>query len=103
MLSALLVAFAATATIAQPVKTTTIETIAQQEKTPVKLEELPDAVKATLSGETYSEWAPSDAFVVSTAEGTKHFEITLKKGEEVKVVNLGEDGKDTTLPAAGNQ
>lgn len=98
MLSALLMGFAATATFAQPVKTATIETIAQQEKTPIKLEELPDAVKTTLSGEEYSEWTPSNAFVASTEEGTKYFEITLKKEEEVKVVNLGEDGKVIELP-----
>lgn len=98
MLSALFVAFAATATIAQPVKTVFVEIVAQQEKTPIKLEELPDAVKTTLSGEQFTDWAPSAAFVVTPEEGAKYFEVTLNKGEEVKVVNLSEDGKVIEIP-----
>ncbi len=98
MLSALFVAFAATATIAQPVKLVSTEIIAQQEKTPIKLEELPDAVKTTLTGEQFTGWAPAEAFVVTPEEGAKYFEVTLKKGEEVKVVNLGEDGKVIEIP-----
>src|SRR5690606_415016 len=98
MLSALFVAFATTATFAQPVETVNTEIISQQEKTAVKLEELPDAVKTTLSGEEYTSWIPSEAFVVTSQEGTKSFEVTLKKDEEVKVVNLGEDGKKIEAP-----
>jgi hypothetical protein len=99
MLSALFVAFAATVTIAQPVETVNIEVIAQQEKNAIKLEELPDPVKATLSGEEYAAWTPSEAFVVIPAEGAKHFEVIFKKEEEVKVVSLGEDGKIIEAPA----
>lgn len=98
MLSALFVAFAATATIAQPVSNTKIEVIAQQEKTAIKLEELPDAVKTTLSGEEYTSWTPTAAFVVTSGEGVKYYEVSLKKEDEVKVVNLGEDGKVIEVP-----
>jgi hypothetical protein len=98
MLSALFVAFAVSATIAQPVNQVTMEVVAQQEKTPIKLEELPDAVKTTLSGEQFTDWAPTEAFVVTPEEGAKYFEVTLKKGEEVKVVNLAEDGKVIEIP-----
>ena len=99
MLSALFVAFAVSATIAQPVNEVSIEVVAQQEKTPIKLEELPDAVKTTLSGEAYTGWIPSEAFVVTPEEGSKYFEVTLKNEEEVKVVNLSEDGKVIESPA----
>lgn len=98
MLSALFVAFAATATIAQPVKTVATEIVTQQEKAPIKLEELPDAVKTTLSGEQFTGWIPSEAFVVTPEEGVKYFEVTLKKGDEAKVVNLSEDGKVVEIP-----
>ena len=98
MLSALFVAFATTATIAQSVETVNIEIVNQQEKTAIKLEDLPDAVKASLSGEEYASWIPSEAFVVTPQEGAKFFEVTLKKEDEVKVVNLGEDGKVVDAP-----
>jgi hypothetical protein len=99
MLSVLFVAFATTATIAQTVENVNIEVTTQQEKTAVKLEDLPDAVKATLSGDKYAEWVPSEASVVTTQGGVKHFEVTLKKDDEVKVINLGEDGKKIEAPA----
>lgn len=98
MLSALFVAFATTATFAQSTETVNTEIINQQEKTAVKLEELPDAVKTTLSGEEYTAWIPSEASVTTTQAGTKSYEVTLKKDDEVKVVNLGEDGKNAEAP-----
>lgn len=98
MLSALFVAFAATATIANPVKTVATEIIAQQEKAPIKLEELPDAVKTTLSSEQFTGWIPSEASVVTPKEGVKYFEVSLKKGDETKVVNLSEEGKVVEIP-----
>lgn len=98
MLSAFILAFATTAILAQPAEIVSMELIAQQEKTPIKLEELPEAVKTTLSGEQFTGWAPSEAFVVTPEEGVKYFEVTLKKGEEVKVVSLSEDGKVIEIP-----
>lgn len=98
VLSALFVAFAATATIAQPVKATVEIVALQEEKTPVKLEELPDAIKKTLSGDEYKDWLPSEAFVVTPEEGAKYYEVTLKKAEEVKVVKLDEAGKVIEIP-----
>lgn len=101
MLSALFVAFATTATIAQTVETVNIEaTTQQQEKAAVKLEDLPEAVKSTLSGDKYAEWAPTEASVITSQEGVKHFEVTLKKDDEVKVINIGEDGKKIEAPVA---
>lgn len=98
MLSALLVAFAATATIAKPIQTTTIQIMVQDDRSPIKLEELPDAVKETLSSEEFAEWTPTEAFVITKKEGPKYYEVSLKKGEEVKVVNFSEDGKVIEIP-----
>lgn len=94
MFSALFVAFAATATMASPMTdNVSIVNAIQQDKTPVKLEELPDAVKTTLSSDEYQGWIPSTAFAVTNEEGKKYFEIQLKNEDQVKVVNLDSDGK----------
>ena len=97
MLSALFVAFGTTAILANTIKSSTTEMVSfiQDEKAPVKLEELPDAVKATLAGEKYSDWTPTGAFVVTPEEGAKHFEVVLKNSEdEVAVLKISEDGKE---------
>lgn len=65
----------------------------QDEKKPVKVEELPDAVKSTLAGDEYKEWMAEEAFHVKPATGSEHYEIKLKKGEESKTVKLDKDGK----------
>ena len=65
----------------------------QDEKKPVKVEELPDAVKATLAGDDYKEWMAEKAFQVKPATGAEYYEIELKKGEETKTVKLDKDGK----------
>ncbi|WP_298740486.1 hypothetical protein [uncultured Chitinophaga sp.] len=65
----------------------------QDEKTPVKVEELPDAVKAALAGDDYKEWKAEKAFMVKPASGAEYYEVELKKGEEAKTVKLDKDGK----------
>lgn len=65
----------------------------QDEKKPVKVEELPDAVKAALTGDDYKEWKAEKAFQVKSATGSEYYEIELKKGEEAKTVKLDKDGK----------
>lgn len=98
MLSALFMAFATTATFAVMPETTSIEITVQEEKTPLKIEELPDAVKTTLSGEQYIGWAPTQAFTVTPEDGPKYFQVTIKKDDETKIVNLQEDGREIQLP-----
>jgi len=61
-------------------------------KTPVKIEELPDPVKTTLSSDKYKEWAPTAAFLVTAADKTEWYQIDVKKGEEVASLNVGKDG-----------
>lgn len=65
----------------------------QDEKKPVKAEELPDAVKGTLAGDEYKEWKVEKAFQVKPATGAEYYELELKKGEEAKTVKLDKDGK----------
>lgn len=96
MLSALFLAFGTTALFAQTDSKINNETVIviQEDKTPIKLEELPDSVKTTLAGEDYRGWLPVEAFVITPEEGVKHYEIVLKNSEgEKKVVKLDENGK----------
>ncbi len=67
--------------------------ISLQEKVAVKPEDLPEAVKTTLSGEAYTGWEVSGAFLVTKEDKSQYFEIAVKKGEETATVNLDKDGK----------
>lgn len=59
-----------------------------QEKTEIKADALPEAVKKTLAGDEYKGWEVSKAY---EARGT--YEVELKKGAETKTVKLDKDGK----------
>lgn len=61
------------------------------EKTVIKAEELPEAVKKTLAGDAYKGFAAVEAFLIKTGE-VSHYEVTLIKGEEKQVVKLNADG-----------
>jgi hypothetical protein len=61
-------------------------------KTPVKLEELPDAVKTTLKADAYKEWAPTDAFLITNADKSSYYQVDVKKGTEAAFIKIGKDG-----------
>ncbi|MCY1528312.1 hypothetical protein D9M68_634130 [compost metagenome] len=61
-------------------------------KTPIKLEELPEAIKTALKADPYKDWTPTAAF--SVKEGDKsYFQIDLKKEEETTSLKLDAEGK----------
>ena len=63
---------------------------ADDERTPIKLEDLPAAVKKSLASEAFAGWTATSAFSVS---GTNpHYEINLMKGEEKMVTRLDKEG-----------
>jgi len=64
---------------------------AQEEKREVKLDELPDAVKQTLTADIFKEWVPSTAFHITGEK--EYYHIEVKKGEEVRNIKIGADGK----------
>lgn len=105
MLSAAVLAFAGFTATNVNAETTNFPAASEvvmgvQDKTPVNPEDLPDAVKAALAGEEYSEWSVNEAFSVAPAEGIPFYEISLKKDQETKVVNLNEAGEVVELPIA---
>ncbi|MFD1628656.1 hypothetical protein [Pseudopedobacter beijingensis] len=63
-----------------------------QDRKEVKLDELPDAVKQTLTADIFKEWIPQTAYVVN-ANGSEHYLIEVKKGEELRSIKIGTDGK----------
>lgn len=94
ILSAAFLAFAGIATVqASEVNTPAMVTVQDSTtKTPVKLEELPDPVKATLQTDTYKEWVPTAAFLVTAADKSEWYQVDVKKGEETASLNIGKDG-----------
>lgn len=103
MLSAAVLAFAGFTATNVNAETTNFPAASEvvmgvQDKTPVKPEDLPDAVKAALAGEEYAEWSVKEAFSVAPADGVPFYEISLQKDQETKVVNLNEAGEVVELP-----
>lgn len=95
ILGAALLAFAGVSTVKANDIKTPVTSVVQQDsttKTPVKIEELPDAVKATLSSDKYKDWAPSAAFLVTDASKAEYYLIDVKKGEEAAQLKVGKDG-----------
>ena len=61
-------------------------------KTPIKVEELPEAVKTVLQSDTHKDWTPSAAFAVKDGD-KEYFQIDMKKGEEEATLKLDKEGK----------
>ncbi len=62
------------------------------QKTPIKLESLPDPIKSVLATDIFKTWVPSTAFSV-TAGTTQYYEVDVKKGTETKALKFDKDGK----------
>jgi hypothetical protein len=75
---------------AAPVKASIV--VVAQEKTAVKQEDLPEAVKTALAGDDFKGHTFSEAFHVKTSAG-EYYEIKLKNGAEETTVKLDKDGK----------
>jgi hypothetical protein len=71
---------------------TTIAVADTAQKTPVKLDELPPAVKTTLTTDPVKQWTPTEAFFVKSGT-TEYYEITVKKDTQTQMIKLDKDGK----------
>ena len=95
ILSAAIIAFAGISTVkANEIKTPLALTIEQDStaKVPVKLEDLPEAVKATLKADAYKEWTPTTAFLITNADKTSYYQVDVTKGTEGASLKVGKDG-----------
>ena len=94
ILSALFLSFLdATEIQANTTKAGTGSWIGSQDKVAVRPDDLPEAVKNTLSGDAYAGWQVTSAFLVTKEDNSQYFEINAKKGEESTVINLDKYGK----------
>jgi len=73
-----------------------VETTADdQQKTPIKVEDLPALVKKSLASEAYAEWTAESAFWIDGAN--PHYEINLTKGNNKTVAHLDKEGNTVKL------
>lgn len=77
---------------AQPINDLSTVTAHQEQETPVRPEELPEAVKTVLSGENYAGWSITAASLVNGGEN-EYYKVELTKGEEKQVVKLNKEGQ----------
>jgi len=80
-------------TAASQTQTTTAQD--SSSTTPVKLEELPDAVKSTLASDAYKAWTPTEAFLVKE-NGKEYYQINVTKEEEKGSIKINADGTPTS-------
>jgi hypothetical protein len=71
---------------------TEMTVIAEQSKVAVRPEDLPEAVKSTLSG-SYAEWKVSSAYLVTRDDNSQYYELNIKRAEETSTLNLDKYGK----------
>ena len=72
--------------------------VGDDEKKPIKKEDLPEAVKMTLASPDYQGWEITAVFSVKKADAEKkadadYYEIKLKKGDKVITAKLDKEGK----------
>ncbi len=67
--------------------------LTSQEKVEIKAEDLPEAVRRTLTEDSYKDWTVSKAYSVTDDKGTHYYEVALVKGEETATVKLDKEGK----------
>jgi hypothetical protein len=73
-----------------PAVETPVATEDQDDKTKIKSEELPEAVKKSLEAQEYRGWLIDAAYHVKS---TDSYEVELKNGAETKTVKFNKDGE----------
>jgi hypothetical protein len=73
-------------------KPSSAKIVGDDEKKPIKKEDLPEAVKMTLAGPDYQGWEITAAFSVKKADAD-YYEIKLKKGDKIITAKLDKEGK----------
>jgi hypothetical protein len=96
ILSAAIFAFAGVSTVKANEIITPVSIAAAADSTankvPVKLEELPEAVKNTLKANAYKEWTATTAFLITKEDKSTFYQVDVKKGTDVAYLQLSKDG-----------
>ena len=92
---AAIVAFAGFTAVQAQASVNKAEVVSVQDsvvKTPIKLEELPEAIKTVLQTDPYKAWTPTAAF--SVKDGSKsYFQVDVKKEQETASLKFDAEGK----------
>jgi hypothetical protein len=95
ILSAAFLAFAGLTTVKASEVKSAIITIQQDSttKTPVKVDELPDAVKTTLKSDKYKDWTANTAYLVTTSDKKEWYQVDVSNKEgQAASLKIGKDG-----------
>ncbi len=66
---------------------------ANEMRTEVSLQELPESVTSTLMSEDYEEWTPTSSYIVTDENSTEqHYVVDLQKDDEIKTVTFDNQG-----------
>jgi hypothetical protein len=79
---------------ASPGAETNNAVIITQDKVPVKPEDLPAAIKATISSEAFAGWKVTTAYLVTNDDKSQYYDLSVKKGSENARVKLDKNGKN---------
>lgn len=95
ILSAAFLAFAGLTTVKASEVKSAVVTIQQDSttKTPVKVDELPDAVKTTLKSDKYKDWTANTAYLVTTSDKKEWYQVDVSNKEgQAASLKIGKDG-----------
>jgi len=67
---------------------TLLHSMAQDEKTKIKKEELPEPVRKKLSGDAYKGWVIVNSYKL----GGEEYQVELKKGDTTQVLKFDKEG-----------
>jgi hypothetical protein len=95
ILSAAFLAFAGLTTVKASEVKSAVVTIQQDSttKTPIKVDELPDAVKTTLKSDKYKDWTANTAYLVTTSDKKEWYQVDVSNKEgQAASLKIGKDG-----------
>jgi hypothetical protein len=92
LLFAVALSMSAVNSLGMVTKFSSAKVVGEDEKKPIKKEDLPEAVKTALAGPDYQGWEITAAFSVKK-DRSDYYEIKLKKGDKVITEKLDKDGK----------
>jgi hypothetical protein len=91
---AAIVAFAGFTAVEAQASVNKMEIVSVQDsvvKTPIKVEELPEAIRTVLATDPYKDWTPTAAFTVKDGDKS-YFQVDVKKEEETASLKFNADG-----------
>lgn len=99
---AAIVAFAGFTAVEAQASVNKVEVVSVQDsviRTPIKVEELPEAIRTVLQTDPYKDWTPTAAFTVKDGDKS-YFQVDVKKEEQMASLKFDAEGKPVELSGA---